>query len=251
MFARRKLCLAILAAPWLALLVAPAQAQAPAPGNPQNRGYLVDKEYRVTKNPFGLCWRTSEWTPALAAAAAACRECTPDLCPVVAQAPAPATTPAPEPAPAPPAPAPEPPPPRTINLATDTLFAFDKAELRPQGQAKLDELVSELSGADYGTIVVTGHTDRLGSERYNQRLSERRAGSVRDYLVSKGVPADRISAEGRGETQPALPPGECRGRKSPQLIACLQPDRRVEVTVSGTRPAGDSSGRPAGGTGSR
>ena len=98
----------------------------------------------------------------------------------------------------------------------------------------LDGLVTQLNGATYDTILVTGQTDRFGSANYNQKLSERRAASVKDYLVSKNVQASRIDAEGKGETQPMTKPGECRGAKSAKVIACLQPDRRVDVEMKGT-----------------
>ena len=92
----------------------------------------------------------------------------------------------------------------------------------------------QLSGAQYHAIFVTGHTDRLGSNEYNQKLSERRANAVKDYLVSNNVPADRINANGKGETQPVTRLDDCKGGPSIKVIACLQPDRRVHVEVTGT-----------------
>ena len=80
-----------------------------------------------------------------------------------------------------------------------------------------------------------GHADRIGSERYNQRLSEQRVASVNDYMVSKGVEPNRIYTEGKGETQPVTKAEDCAGPKSTKLIACLQPDRRVDIEVIGTR----------------
>ena len=88
---------------------------------------------------------------------------------------------------------------------------------------------------DIETIIDIGHTDRIGSATYNQKLSLRRADSVKAYLVSKGVPANRIFTDGKGKTQPVTKPGECRGPKTRKVIACLQPDRRVEIEVIGTR----------------
>ncbi|HWI15244.1 MAG TPA: OmpA family protein, partial [Burkholderiales bacterium] len=87
----------------------------------------------------------------------------------------------------------------------------------------------------------TGHTDRLGSSTYNQKLSERRAHTVKDYLVSKDVPADRIATDGKGETQPVTQAEDCRGAKSARIVACLQPDRRVHAVVTGTRAVTASS----------
>jgi outer membrane protein OmpA-like peptidoglycan-associated protein len=158
--------------------------------------------------------------------------------PAVAAAPAPAPVakPAPAPAPAPkPAPAPAPAPAvQKITLQSKALFDFDKAVLKPEGKAALDaEVVAKLPQVQKLEIVlVSGHTDRIGTDAYNQKLSERRADAVRDYLVSKGVAKDKIEALGLGEKQPVTG-GKCQQKNSKELIACLQPDRRVEVEVKG------------------
>lgn len=143
--------------------------------------------------------------------------------------------PAAEPAPAPPAP--PPPAPEKITLSADALFDFDRAELKPEGRTKLDALVRDLQGVTYEIIIVTGHADRIGTESYNQALSERRAATVRNYLVAANVSAQTIRSEGRGESQPVTTPAQCQGRSGDALKACYQPDRRVEVEVSGERPA--------------
>ena len=105
----------------------------------------------------------------------------------------------------------------------------------------LDDFVRQLSGATYDTILATGHADRFGSDQYNQQLSMRRANTVKDYLMSKDILASRIDAEGKGKTQPVTKPGDCKGKKSAKVIACLQPDRRVDVEVNGTKaPAAGS-----------
>ena len=194
------------------------------------QGYLLDARGNVVKNNYGLCWRTGYWTPAMAIA-----ECDPDLV-KKAEAPMPKQAEAtPESVPVPAAPAPQQIAPQKISLSADALFAFDKSTLKPEGKEELDKLTVDLSNVSYDSIHVTGHTDRIGSTKYNQKLSERRANTVRDYLVAKGIPADRIVAEGKGETQPVTRPGDCTGPKSRKLIACLQPDRRVDVEVSGTK----------------
>ncbi|MEP6549303.1 MAG: OmpA family protein [Gammaproteobacteria bacterium] len=155
--------------------------------------------------------------------------------------PPPAYVPPPPPPPLPPPPPPPPPPPviehRRVSFSADSLFSFDKATVRPEGRAALDRFAVELIGTKYGTITVEGYTDRLGSDAYNQRLSEQRAESVKAYLVdSKGIDAAKISAVGHGESAPVTKPEECRGEKrTPALIACLQPDRRVEIEVTGTQ----------------
>lgn len=124
---------------------------------------------------------------------------------------------------------------RKVTFSAEELFDFDKAEVKPAGKAGLDKLTSEINGVNYESVVVTGHTDRVGSTRYNQNLSERRANAVKAYLVSKDVPNNRIRSAGMGETQPVTKGNDCRGPISKTLIACLQPDRRVEVEVAGSK----------------
>lgn len=136
------------------------------------------------------------------------------------------------------APPPPPPPvPTKVTFSADSLFDFDKATVKPAGTQDLDKFAADLRGANFDVITVTGHTDRIGSHAYNQKLSTRRAEAVKAYLVeSAGVPADKIAANGVDGSDPVTKPGDCVGKKvSKKLIACLQPDRRVEVEVSGTR----------------
>ena len=102
----------------------------------------------------------------------------------------------------------------------------------------LDDLVRVLQGAKYEVILAIGHTDRIGSAAYNQKLSVRRANAVKKYLTDKGIEANRVYAEGKGKTQPVTKPGDCKGKPGKKLIACLQPDRRVDVEVNGTKEAG-------------
>lgn len=126
---------------------------------------------------------------------------------------------------------------RRVTFSADSLFAFDRSDVRPEGKTALDAFTRELRGTDYNTITVEGYTDRLGSEAYNQKLSSQRAESVKSYLVNTdGVDAAKVAASGKGESSAVTKPGDCKGnRPSAQLIACLQPDRRVEVEVTGTR----------------
>ena len=121
-----------------------------------------------------------------------------------------------------------------ITIASKALFDFDKAVLKPEGQAVLDrEIVSRIGQIQkLELVLVTGHTDRLGSQQYNQKLSERRAAAVAAYLTSKGVAKDKIETLGMGKTQP-VPGVVCEQKNRKQLIACLQPHRRVEVEVKG------------------
>jgi len=157
----------------------------------------------------------------------------------------------PEPAPAPSAPAPEPraaqpvpapaaapkPAPKAVaekaTIATEPYFDFDRAVIRPDAKAKLDEQVGKLRDVNLEVVIAVGHADRIGGDAYNMKLSLRRADSVKAYLVSKGVPASRIYTEGKGERQPVK---DCKGeKKTKELIACLQPNRRVEVEAVGSR----------------
>ena len=122
-----------------------------------------------------------------------------------------------------------------ITVAADALFDFNKAVLRPEGKAKLDELVAKAGQIKLEVILAVGHTDRIGGAAYNQKLSEKRAAAVKEYLVAKGIEANRVYTEGKGETQPVT--GDtCKGdKKTKALIDCLQPDRRVDIEVIGTK----------------
>lgn len=186
---------------------------------PNNDGYLFDTRGLVAKSGFGLCWKTTRWTPAMAIA-----ECDPEL----VKKPEPAAPAAPAATPKPAA--------QKVTLAADALFDFDKAVLRPEGKAKLDDVTGKLKGMKLEVIIAVGHTDRIGSDKYNQKLSEKRAEAVKAYLVGKGVEPNRVYTEGKGEKQPVT--GDKCGKsekKSKQLIECLQPDRRVEIEVIGTQ----------------
>ena len=154
--------------------------------------------------------------------------------------PPPAAMPPPPPLPVVVAPAPPPPPPperRRVSFEAESLFTFDQANIKPEGRSALDKFAADTRGTSFDVVVVEGHTDRLGSDRYNQALSQRRADAVKNYLVGTGgFEAAKVSAVGKGEMQPVTKPETCKGMKpTASLIACLQPDRRVEIEVSGTR----------------
>lgn len=205
----------ILLAATLATIGAAAQAQTPGVDLKGTVGYVIDQRGYVAKSGTGLCWRTGYWTPAMAIA-----ECDPDL-----------TKAAAAPAAAGPKPAA-----KKVTLAADALFDYDKATLRPEGIAKLDKVVADIKNIKLEVIIAVGHADRIGKDAYNQKLSERRAAAVKSYLVGKGVEANRVYAEGKGEKQPVTA-GKCgkSETKTKQLIECLQPDRRVEIEVIGTQ----------------
>ena len=207
-----------------AALIATSGASFAAPVNP----YVVSSSNQVVMDPFGLCWRTNFWTPALAEAQGmdgdGCK-CDKDVLSAGACAskgiPAPVVKAG------------------KVSLAADTLFDFDRATLKAEGQAMLDELVSRMAGMDVEVVLATGYTDRLGKEAYNQKLSERRAAAVKTYLVSKGVSANAIKTAGKGEADPVVncpnpsKKGEIKNFK--QLVACLQPNRRAVIEVKGSR----------------
>ncbi len=176
-----------------------------------------------------LCWRDANWTPATAATG-----CDGAIvaapAPARAPAPAPVARPAPAPAPAParaPAPAPAPAAAAAkVTYAADAFFDFDRAVLKNEGKAKLDDLVSKVRGVNLEVVIAVGHTDATGGNAYNQRLSVRRAEAVKAYLVSKGIEANRVYTEGKGEGQPVADNSTREGRAK---------NRRVEVEVVGTR----------------
>lgn len=169
-----------------------------------------------------LCWRDANWTPATAAVG-----CDGALVRAAAPAPAPAAAPAPARPPAP-APAPAPAAATKVTYAADAFFDFDKAVLKPEGKAKLDDLVSKIQGINLEVIIAVGHTDSVGSDAYNQKLSVRRAEAVKAYLVSKGIEKNRVYTEGKGEKQPVADNKTAEGRAK---------NRRVEIEVVGTRAA--------------
>lgn len=199
--------------------------------NTDTSAYVKDASGEIVKSGFNLCWHTGYWTPAMATCA-----CDADIAQAcTAPAPKAAVVPPPPPLASAPAPRAVTPVRQKVTLKADTLFDFDKSVLRPEGRRELDDLVEKLKMIDIDSIIDIGHADRFGSDAYNRKLSLRRAESVKAYLVSKGVPANRIFTDGKGETQPVTKPGECKGPATKKVIACLQPDRRVEIEVIGTQ----------------
>ncbi|CCD40421.1 Outer membrane protein A precursor [Candidatus Paraburkholderia kirkii UZHbot1] len=201
-----------------AVMAASASAQSvPASRQAVNDNWVNGTgEYVWMNGTNELCWRDAFWTPATANA-----KCDGAL---VAQAPTP--------------PAPVAPPPpviqsQKVTYQADALFDFDKAVLKLAGKEKLDDLASKIGALNLEVVVATGYTDRIGSDKYNDRLSLRRAQAVKAYLVSKGIEANRIYTEGKGKRDPVTK-NNCHQKNRKQLIACLAPDRRVEVEVLGT-----------------
>lgn len=203
----------------------------------------------VWKNAYGECWRNSSWTPATAApgcdgaiaqqpvgaSAAKNEESAPapkvDQAPAAVQAPSEADAPglsaSSAPAAASPTPAPTPAAVSSkVTYAADTFFDFNKSVIKPEAKAKLDDLVDKIKAINLEVIIAVGHTDSVGSDDYNQKLSMRRSNAVKAYLISKGVDKTRIYTEGKGEKQPVADNGTKEGRAK---------NRRVEIEVVGAR----------------
>jgi OmpA-OmpF porin, OOP family len=187
------------------------------------KAYNVNDRGEVSRSSADLgnhCWRTREWTEETATC-----ECDPDLpkCQVeekVVEAPPPAPVMT---------------EPEKISFSADALFDFDKAVLKPEGKMALDDFADKLRNINYDLIIAVGHTDRIGSEDYNKRLSLRRAEAVKSYLVdNRGISPDRIFTDGKGEANPVTGDSCIGERKTKALIDCLAPDRRVEIEVAGT-----------------
>jgi OmpA-OmpF porin, OOP family len=166
-----------------------------------------------------LCWRDAFWTPATAD-----ENCDGALKPP--PPPPPPPPPAPPPVTPPPPPAPPPVVAEKVTFQADAFFEFDKANLKPEGKAKLDDLMAKTKGMNLEVIIAVGHTDSVGSDAYNQKLSIRRAEAVKAYLVTGGVEKNRVYTEGKGEKQPVADNKTKEGRAK---------NRRVEIEVVGTR----------------
>lgn len=227
---------------------------------PEKEGYLIDTRGVVTRNSYRECWHTGFWTPSMAI-----EECDPGLVmkPKVAELPPPVTvvssaviSPVVEPPPplveqAPPVverpvpavvarspfedlPATSAGPAVAAYFDAEALFDFDKSVVTPEGRKILDEKIASSMGMnpEVTLLLITGYADRIGTDAYNQGLSERRANAVKAYLVKQGIAAERMKTSGKGESEPnpaANTPIVCKGIRGERLIACLQPDRRVIV----------------------
>lgn len=218
----------------LALAAVAGAAKADAPG------YVSDARDQVWRTPYGLCWKTSDWTPSKAMAPC-------DTVQTVSAPPPPPVVTVPPPAPVAAAPAAPAPIIEKVALDSDVLFEFDKATLRSEGQKKLDELADRIKDAQIESVLAVGHADRIGPEKYNEKLSAERAEAVKQYLAQKGIEEQRVRSEGRGESDPVTG-DQCKGVKGTKLISCLQPDRRVDIEVRGTREVAATGSPAAGGT---
>jgi OOP family OmpA-OmpF porin len=202
------------------------------PSHTHSDGYVYDTRAVVVRDGFGNCVRTTRWSAENAIA-----ECDPDL---FKQAAAPVTA-APPPAKpaveravkaAPTAPVSAKLAPMSMSLNAEESFDSNKAELKPAAKHRLSEFVQQVNAFAYGQLTIVGHADRTGSNMLNQTLSERRANTVYNYLVSVGISGDKIASNGAGSSQPITQKSDCAKLKSKKLQACLAPDRRVEITVT-------------------
>jgi OmpA-OmpF porin, OOP family len=189
-------------------------------------GYSQATNGTVVRSGTGLCWHVG--TYAASDAIVGCDKEAPKPAPVVV---APVAAPAPAPVVAAPKPVVVVPPAPVIttekvSIAADTLFDYDKADLKPASEAALADLVAKLNGVKLEVVIATGHTDSKGADAYNQKLSVKRAESVKAFLVSKGIDTSKVFTEGKGETQPVADNKTDEGR---------QKNRRVDVEVVGTR----------------
>jgi OOP family OmpA-OmpF porin len=210
---------------WMPIVIAAGFALAATPfaasAQQSKSGYWTQPSTDlIWRNASGQCWRAGHWTPAMAVC-----ECDKDLMPASACGPAAAPPPPPAKPAAKPAAKPKPVA-EKVTLAADVLFDFDKAVLKNEGKSKLDDLATKVKAINLEVVIAIGHTDSVGADAYNQKLSVRRAESVKSYLVSKGVEPNRIYTEGKGEKQPVASNKTADGR---------QKNRRVEIEVIGTR----------------
>jgi OmpA-OmpF porin, OOP family len=215
--------------PLIASAVIAGFAHAQAPGRAS--GYVTFGAQQAVRSDHGACLRAGYWTQD-----AATEECDPQL--VVKSAPKPepvAEVVTPKPAPV--AAKLDTPAPSRATWSTEVLFEFERAELAPEGRKLLDDLAQKLLAMDLESVAATAHADRIGGAAYNERLSARRAETIRSYLADKGLPEKLLHVESKGEREPVT--GERCNEMGPEnkqnakLVACLQPDRRVEIEVAG------------------
>jgi OmpA-OmpF porin, OOP family len=203
-----------------AVVAISASAQENIQARTPNSAYVQDARGVIARDPFGLCWRTGYWTPADAVGG-----CDGEIAKPAPVAPRTAVV-IPEPEVTPPPPVRPVPTAEKVSFAADAFFDFDKAVLKPEGKAKLDDLSSKLQGMNLEVIIAVGHTDSIGTDAYNQKLSIRRAEAVKAYLVSKNIDSKRVYTEGKGEKQPVADNKTAAGRAK---------NRRVVIEVVGTR----------------
>lgn len=227
-FIKRQPVLGVACALALGVFWATASAQRM---DPDEKALLLDTRGAPVMSG-SLCWHTGYGPAPLWTAG-----CHPEHPVPVAQYVAPVATAAPTPAPVVVAAAAPLPVYEKVAFDANVLFDSNKSVLRPADRDTLDALVSKMSGLESHSVIAIGYADRMGSDASNQILSEERAGAVKSYLISKGVPADRVKTSAWGETRPSTAAGGCQHANNPKNVACMQPDRHVSIEVSGTRLA--------------
>ncbi len=239
----RKSLLALAALALGVTAAAPALAQQ----GRSTEGYLIDGRNQIVRDPYNLCWRRSTWTPALANC-----DCDPDLIPrdvCFPPPPKPVAAPAPPPVPAPPVAAPKPAPApvvaakptrcaATVSFQADEYFVFGRAVLanpavmRPRIEGEVRSRLAQCATLE--AIIIEGHTDRIGSQQANQKLSEQRAEAAKEVIVKDlGVPANKIETLGMGKTLQIKSCPDAEYKTQAALIACLAPNRRVVINIRG------------------
>ena len=221
--------LAIVCAVALGVFAATANAQV---RDINETALLLDTRGAPVMSPEGLCWHTGYGPAPLWTAGCHAERPVP-----VAQYVAPVAAPEPRPAPAIVAAAAPLRVYEKVAFDANVLFDSNKSVLRPADRDTLDAFVSKIGGLDTQSVTAVGYADRMGSDASNQILSEKRAGAVKSYLVSKGVPADRVKTSAWGETRPSTAAAECKDANNAKNVACMQPDRHVSIEISGTRLA--------------
>jgi OOP family OmpA-OmpF porin len=221
--------LAIVCAVALGVFAATANAQV---RDINETALLLDTRGAPVMSPEGLCWHTGYGPAPLWTAGCHAERPVP-----VAQYVAPVAAPEPRPAPAIVAAAAPLRVYEKVAFDANVLFDSNKSVLRPADRDTLDAFVSKIGGLDTQSVTAVGYADRMGSDASNQILSEERVGAVKSYLVSKGVPADRVKTSAWGETRPSTAAAECKDVNNRKNVACMQPDRHVSIEISGTRLA--------------
>lgn len=217
------------AATALVALSVNAQTITDIKANAPYSAYVQDARGVIVRDPFGLCWRTGYYTPADAVPGCDAPLVKPKAAtPVAPVAPVVPVTPTPPAAVLTPKQTPVAPVPTSekVTFAADAFFDFDKAILKSEAKVKLDDMTSKLKDMNLEVIVAVGHTDSVGTDEYNQKLSVRRSDAVKAYIISRGIDAKRVFSEGKGEKQPVADNKTKDGRAK---------NRRVEIEVVGTR----------------
>jgi OOP family OmpA-OmpF porin len=229
-FTKTPTILAVACAMALGVFSAAANSQA---RDPNEKALLLDTRGGAVMSATGQCWHTSYGPAPLWTAG-----CHPDIPAPVALAPVAQPVAAPAPSPAPVAAA-------VVPLAVyekvsfdaNVLFDSNKSGLTSAGRNSLDAFVSKIGGLDTQSVMAVGYADRMGTDASNQILSEERVGAVKSYLVSKGLPADRVKTSAWGETRPSTAAADCKDANTAKNVACMQPDRHVSIEISGARLA--------------